>query len=270
MQATGDKYDLAEPDLKSFTRSSIRTKVMLILLEGGKTVGELEKVMDTRASTILHSIKSLTDSYLVEKKRQEYVLTGIGRIQALILDDLVNTIVTINEQRDFWLAHDMSAIPFELQKRIGMLGAGDIIRDSPETPLKSLEYFIDNLSQSKEILGISPVVVTGYAQAIAHVVNSGSRVELILTRPVLKAIASEHSSLLNELLTKKNFKLFCMDGEVKIAFTVTESFLNLGLSRIDGSYDLGTDLIYTGPKAIAWGKMLYEHYRSQARQLKEA
>ena len=65
MQSTGDKYDLAEPDLKSFTRSSIRTKVMLTLLDGAKTVGDLERIMDTRASTILHSVKSLMESRLV-------------------------------------------------------------------------------------------------------------------------------------------------------------------------------------------------------------
>ncbi|HQE88469.1 MAG TPA: ArsR family transcriptional regulator, partial [Methanothrix sp.] len=114
MQSPGDKYDLAEEDLKSFTRSSIRTKVMLTLLEGGKTAGDLERIMDSRASTILHSIKSLMEGNLVEKRRQEYVLTSIGRVQALMLNDLVNTIVTLNEHRDFWLSHDMSAIPLEL------------------------------------------------------------------------------------------------------------------------------------------------------------
>lgn len=270
MQSTGDKYDLAEPDLKSFTRSSIRTKVMLTLLDGGKTVGDLERIMNTRASTILHSVKSLIDSRLVEKKRLEYILTSIGRVQALILDDLVNTIVTINEHSGFWLSHDMNAIPVELQKRIGMLGQGEMIRDSPETPLKSLEYFIENVIQSKEILGVSPVVVTGYGQMIFMAVNNGSKVELILTNPVLNAIISEHGrETFNEFLKRENFKLFYIEGDVKIAFTVTEAFLNLGLYRLDGSYDLGMDLIYTGEKSIEWGKMLYSHYRSQARQLNE-
>jgi predicted transcriptional regulator len=263
----GDKYDLAEPDLKSFTRSSIRTKVMLTLLDGGKTASELEKVMDTRASTILHSIKSLTDNNLVDKKNQEYSLTSIGRIQALILDDLVNTIVTINEHHDFWLHHEMGGIPTELQKRIGMLGQGEIIKDSPESPLKSLDYFIATLSQSKEVLGVSSVVVRGYPEAISNVVNSGVQVELILTNPVLNVVISEQKQLLNDLLASENFKLFSIDKDVKISFTVTESFLNLGLSRIDGSYDLGTDLIYSVEKAIEWGKLLYNHYRDQSNQL---
>ena len=268
MQSTGDKYDLAEPDLKSFTRSSIKTKVMLTLLDGGKTASDLERIMDTRASTILHSIKSLIDGNLVEKRRQEYILTSIGRIQALILDDLVNTIVTINENHDFWLSHDMSAIPLELQKRIGMLGSGEMIRDSPETPLRSLEYFIDTLSQCREIQGVSPVLVTGYDRMISEIVTAGVQVELILTNAVIMAMASEQKVMLNELLLQENFRLFCID-DIKISFTVTESFLNLGLCRHDGSYDLGMDLIYTGKKAIEWGKMLYRHYRRSSQQLKQ-
>jgi predicted transcriptional regulator len=263
----GDKYDLAEPDLKSFTRSSIRTKVMLTLLDGGKTAGELEKIMNTRASTILHSIKSLMDCNLVDKKNQGYSLTSIGKIQAIMLDELVNTIVTVNEHHDFWLHHDMSGIPLDLQKRIGMLGLGEIIRDSPETPRKSLDYFIDALHQSKEMRGVSPVVVRGYPEAISHIVKNGTYVEIILTNPVLKAVISEQKALLNDLLNHENFRLYSIDRDIKISFTVTESFLNLGLSRIDGIYDLGTDLIFSGEKAIMWGRMLFQHYLSISEQL---
>ena len=83
----GEKYDLAESDLKSFTRSSIKTKVMFTLLDEGKTASELEKIMKTRSTTILHSMKSLMESDLVEKRQQEYNLTNIGRIQAIMLDE---------------------------------------------------------------------------------------------------------------------------------------------------------------------------------------
>ena len=271
MVSTGkDKYDLAEPDLKSFTRSSIRTKVMLTLLDGGKTASELGKIMNTRESTILHTLRSLTDSNLVDKKNQEYSLTNIGGIQALILDELVNTIVTINEHHDYWLCHDLSGIPIELQKRIGMLGQGEIIKDSPETPLKSLDYFISTLSNSREVFGVSPIMVRGYPEAISQIVKNGTYVEIILTNPVVKVVVSEQKVLLNDLLDRENFKLYSIDKDVKLSFTVTESFLNLGLSRIDGSYDLGTDLIYSGKKAVEWGKMLFQHYRSISEQLMNA
>ncbi|MDQ1283272.1 MAG: hypothetical protein QG666_1063 [Euryarchaeota archaeon] len=68
------------------------------------------------------------------------------------------------------------------------------------------------------------------------------------------------------MLNRDNFKLYSIDMDVKVAFIVTESYLNLGLARVDGSFDLGTDLIYSGEKAILWGKMLYNHYRSLSTQ----
>lgn len=265
--AKGDKYDLAEPDLKSFTRSTIRTKVMLTLLDESKTIGELERIMNTRSTTILHSMKSLMESNLVEKKQSGYSLTNIGKIQAILLDELTDTIVTINENLEFWLQHDLSGIPLELQKRIGMLGQGEIIKDAPETPLKSLDYFIATLSDSKEIRGVSPVLVTGYPEAIAHVVKNGAFVELILTNPVLNATIAEQKELLKELLNTDNFKLYSIEPNVNISFTVTESFLNLGLSRMDGSYDLGADLIYCGKNAIMWGNMLFDHYRHRSKNV---
>lgn len=62
-----ERYQLVEADLKMFSRSGVRSKIMLILLEGGRTVGELEKITNTRSTTLLHSIKDLTDLDLVEK-----------------------------------------------------------------------------------------------------------------------------------------------------------------------------------------------------------
>ncbi len=263
----GRIYDLAEIDLKSFTRSSVRTKVMLTLLDGSKTASELEKLINTRSTTILHSIKSLIESGQVEKKMQQYKLTNIGRIQAIMLDDLINTIVTINNHHDFWLSHDMSGIPEDLQRRIGLLGEGDVIKDSPEMPLKSLDYFISALRESKVIRGVSPVLVKGYPEAMAYVVKNEALVELIITSPVLKAIQLEHKELLDDMLSKENFKLYSIDSDVKVSFLVTELFLNLGLSRIDGSYDLGTDLVFQGERAVLWGNMLFDHYKSKSNLL---
>jgi predicted transcriptional regulator len=80
-------------------------------------------------------------------------------------------------------------------------------------------------------------------------------------------VVSEQKALIDDLLDCKNFKLYSIDKDVKLSFTVTESFLNLGLSRVDGSYDLGTDLIYSGEKATEWGRMLFQHYRSLSEQL---
>ena len=63
-------YDQAENHLKAFTRSAVRTKIMLCLKEGGMTAAELEKEMNIRASTILHAMKEMIEAGLVPIHRK--------------------------------------------------------------------------------------------------------------------------------------------------------------------------------------------------------
>jgi predicted transcriptional regulator len=269
MMSSLSECDLAEDRLKAFTRSAVRTKTILCLVEKEMDSGDLERKIGIRASTILHTLKDMIEEDLAFKSKRGYALTNIGRIQAMLLDDLVGAVASLNQHREFWLNHDLGGIPPELQKKIGMLAQSEIIKGSPETPLKSLEYFTQELLKSKEIYGVSPVAVTGYPDVIANSTIAGAKVAIILTDPVFKVIASEHKDLLRSLLQCDNFKLFRIDKDVKVSFTVTESFLNLALTRMDGSYDLSNDLVCTGDHAIAWGRMLFEFYRNESELIKK-
>jgi predicted transcriptional regulator len=263
-----ERYQLVEADLKMFSRSGVRSKIMLILLEGGRTVGELEKITNTRSTTLLHSIKDLIDLDLVEKKHQVYNLTNIGRIQAVALEDLLNTIITINQHHKFWRYHDLSSIPLELQKSIGMLGRGEIMEDAPETPLKLWEDFINSLVRARVIRSVTSIIIKGFITAIPKAIENGADVEIIVTNTVLEAISKwKDKDYINKNLKKDNFKLFLIDCDVKISFTMTESFLKLGLANIDGSFDLGTDVMYRGEKPVMWGRMFYDYYKRQSTRI---
>ena len=261
-----ERYQLVEADLKMFSRSGVRSKIMLILLEGGRTVGELEKITNTRSTTFLHSIKDLMDLDLVEKRHQVYSLTNIGRIQAVALEDLLNTIITINQHHKFWRSHDLSSIPMEMQKSIGMLGRGEIVEDAPETPLKIWEDFINSIITAKVIRTVTSILIRGFVAAIPKAVENGADVEIIVTNAVLEAISNWKDDI-NKNLKKENFKLFVMDYDAKISFTMTESFLNLGLANNDGSFDMGADVMYRGEKPVLWGTMFYEYYKKQSKRI---
>jgi predicted transcriptional regulator len=262
--SASDRYDLAESDLKSFTRSSIRTKVMLALMEKEMTAGELEKTIAIRTSTILHSIRDLMENNLVNKTARGYSLTNVGRIQALMLDELVTTIITLNDYRDFWLGHDMGGIPQELQKKVGMLGKGEVLEGDHAAILKTQEFFISELKNSKEIHGVSPIIVPGYAEAISIAVENGAKVFLVLTKTILENIIREHNDMLQHLLRCGNFKLYRIDNDIKVAFTVTDNILSFGLFRLDGRYDISSDLNCKGLEARKWGMELFAYYLSMS------
>jgi predicted transcriptional regulator len=141
-----------------------------------------------------------------------------------------------------------------------MLGKSEILRGDPVAILKTQEYFVSELIKSKEIAGVSPIIIPEYPKAIAMAVENGAKVNLILTKTILDIVIEDYRDLLNMLLKKENFKLYSIDKDVKMAFTVTDSYLSLGLFRIDGGYDVGADLNCFGGTAIEWGMELFEYY----------
>ena len=268
MSSASDKYDLAETKLKAFTRSAVRTKVMLCLLEQDLNAGELEKEMGLRATTILHSLKELGDEKLVIKKDRGYRLTNIGRIQAMILEELIGTIVVLDRHWDFWMTHDMSDMPIKLQMNLGMLVQSQLIKSDPTSLLKCHESFLAELMKSKEIHGVSPIIAPGYAEGISGAVENGAWVELILAPSVYSVVLKEHLNVLKNLLQFDNFSLYVLKKDVKIAFTVTDSILSLGLYRLDDGYDLVNDLFCEGETSHVWGMELFNYYLNQSTLVK--
>jgi predicted transcriptional regulator len=263
-----DKFDLAEEQLKGFSRSAIRTKIMLCLMDNELSANELEKIMDTRTSTILHAMRELVDEKLAKKTLSGYMLTNIGKIEALILDGLVGAIVILGKHKDFWLEHDISGIPPTLLINIGTLGQSEMMTGNPAALLKAQEFFVETLKKSKRIQGLSPIIIPNYPDGIAAAVFNGADVELILTKEILNIVVREYYSMLQELLHQENFRLYQIDDDVKVAFTVTDSILSLGLFRTDGRYDLGNDLICTGEETVKWGRDLFDYYCNKSKLIK--
>ena len=61
-------------------------------------------------------------------------------------------------------------------------------------------------------------------------------------------------------------KIYLID-ELKIAFTVTDTFLSLGLFTLDGRYDVTMDLVSEDKKALKWGLDLFEYFRKKSRRV---
>lgn len=267
MARSSDRYEMAEESLKSFTRSKVRTEILLLLKEGNKSTSDLEEEMGIRNTTILHAIKEMIKSELVTRAEKRYGLTNLGRMQASMLTEIIDFVLVMKDHRFFWLTHDMSAIPESLLTRIGMLSDSEILEGDPADILKTQEFFISELKRATLIRGLSPIIIPGYAEAIATAAMNGAEVDLILTKPIVEIVTNDHRELLAELLTLDAFRLYSIDMEVTAAFTVTDSLFSLGLFRIDGGYDVGKDLNCFGEAAIEWGNDLFDHYLCRSNRM---
>ncbi|MDF0592138.1 winged helix-turn-helix domain-containing protein [Methanotrichaceae archaeon M04Ac] len=263
-----NRYDLTEEYLKGFTRSKVRTQVILSLLEGEMSASELEKKLGARVTTILHSIKDMMASDLVEKSTQNsYSLTNLGKMQGYRLMDAIDFALVQEQHKKFWLTHDIAGIPSHLLKDIGMLSKSEMIESDPTSILKTTEHFVSGLKRSKMIKGVSPYVIPAYPDTIIEVAKTGARINLILTPKVIKALIKDYAPAFREVKGYDNVVIRSLDRETTIGFTVTDSFLSLGLFRLDGNYDLGSDLICIGDSAVSWGNELFEYYNKMSKPL---
>lgn len=259
-----DNYDLAEDKLKAFTRSAVRTKIMLCLKDKAMPASGLEAELGIRTSTILHAIKEMMEAGLIGKKAQNYLLTNTGKIQTLLIDETVSALVLLDRYEDFWAEHDLSGIPEDLLCKIGMLENSKVIIADPAQVLGVQEAFAAEVQKSKVIYGVSPINLPNYASAIVGAVENGASVELILTRRVIDIIFKEHHDQLKNLLALESFKLCRIEEEVKVAFTVTDSIFSLGLFNLAGVYDMASDLMGADDGAIEWGMQLFRYYRDRS------
>lgn len=263
-----NEYDLAEEHLKSFTRSKVRTKVLLSLLDGDMTASELEQKLGSRVTTILHAIKEMTESDLIERGTQSsYSLTNLGKMHGQGLIHAINFALVLENHKKFWLTHDISGIPPHLLENIGMLAQSEMVEADPTSILKTTEYFVSELKKSKSIKGVSPFILPVYPDTIAEVAKSGGEIDLILTKSVIEVLFRDYASMIKEARKYDNVVIRRLDKEISIGFTITDSLLSLGLYRLDGSYDLGSDLICIGNSAVSWGKQLFSYYKEISKPL---
>ena len=263
-----DKYDLAEEHLKSFTRSKVRTKVLLSLLEDEMSASDLESKLGSRVTTVLHAIKEMIESDLVGKStRNSYYLTNLGKMQGYRVVHAINSALVLEDHKTFWLTHDISGITPYLLQNIGMLAQSEMIESDPASILKTVEYFISGLKESKLIQGVSPFIIPAFPETIAEVAKKGANIELILTDDVVKSLFRDYAPLANEVSGYDNVVIRRLDKKISLGFTITDSFLALGLYRLEGGYDLGSDLICVGDSAVSWGKQLFDYYKGLSEPL---
>jgi predicted transcriptional regulator len=264
MNASWDYYDLAEDQLKAFTRSAVRTKIMLRLKDGGMTAGDLGEDLNMRTSTILHTIKEMIEDDIVMKEGTRYSLTNVGRTQTILLDELVAAIVLLKQHKEYWLNHDMRGIPDHLLAKIGMITHSKMITSDPTAPLSALNNFVKEIYKSNYICGVSSFIAPGFAEMINDSAKRGARIELILTQELYEIILKYQAELLASLQGFRNLSIYTIESNINIGFTVTESILALALCRNDGKIDLGSEIICTGNYAVWWGNELFKYYKGRS------
>lgn len=261
------RYEEVGDLLKFITSSSVRTKMMLGLMDGPQPSGEMREAIEVSASTVIHAARDLEKEHLLEERDDGYHLTTLGRIIAGKLSDTIDAMAVLNKHRDFWLTHDVQALPRPFLDRIGEIQNYDVVTSSARDIFKIFGVYLDLASRAREFWGVSPVFMETFITLVQKLLKRGTDVQLVITEEVLEELKRKNRAGLQQTLADSHLGMWVIDESVRVAFTVTESMLSLGLFGMDGVYDVSHDLVSKHQGAINWGRELFEYYRSRARPL---
>lgn len=262
-------YDKSGEWLRTIASSSVRTKIFQSLNEEEKDLSHLKSELDLGGPAILHAMKDLEAGQLVEKSDYGYYrLTNIGKIQAILLTDLIRTISVLSIDRDFWLTHDINGIPMNLLRGIGELSGCEVARSEATDVSRLHSNFIKKLKTSKKVKAVSPVFHPEFMDVLKKLLDDEVSIRVITNDDILNNARRHNEDYIKELSTQKNCAVWINDN-INVGFAVTDEFLGLGLFTLNGVFDYGlADLVCYTKESIAWGNRLFEYYIKRSKKLK--
>lgn len=246
--------------------SDLRRKILIGLLEKPMTRKEMRSSLDLTPAALNPKIKRLEEIGLIYESKNLYALTEMGKLVAGEVKNFLSRIKLIGKYLDFFVEH-APGIPPEFMERIYELEGGNIVRASPLDVSVPYREFASKLSESKDIRGISPIFNPSYIELFSHLNNGKRKISLIVTSSVLELLKSRYLDYIKSFIESDNCSIYEFLEDIKIALTVTDVFLSLGLFNKDGTYDTTTDLISEDRRALKWGFDLFELYKKESKKI---
>ncbi|MBN2334373.1 DUF1724 domain-containing protein [Candidatus Bathyarchaeota archaeon] len=257
---------MSSPIFKLF-RSELKLNIVSSLLREEKKLSTLRDELGSSGSTIIHALRDLEAMNMTRQDGKHYGLTSLGVIGAMLIDDVSSTVNVLEKYRDYWLLHDVTAVPSHLLQRIGALEDSTLIRDDSMELDRVHLTFQKLLLTSRRVRGASPIFHSDFIGTFQRLLGEGATVDLILTGGVLnRTLTLADTEQILDYIKKDRLRIYLTD-ELRIGLTVTENSFSMGLFTVDGEYDYSRDLISNSQRAITWGEELFQHHLMGARRL---
>ncbi|MDP3484296.1 MAG: DUF1724 domain-containing protein [Methanobacteriaceae archaeon] len=254
-------HDQIQDDLKFMVKSKIRLKIMFSLLEGPKSMKEINETHNLSFATISNNMKRLVEENLVKKVENTFEITSFCKLKLDSIIDFQQSTTFSNRFEDLLLDHDISGIPDFLIQDMGVFFDSELVQSTPVDIYKTHNTFINLLSESKEIFGVSPISHPDYTVLFQDLIKTDVNSCLILTDDIIKrTVTTADLKTITGSITNKNLEIRRYSGDLKIAFTVADNFVSLGFFSDDGTYDQNRDLVSKNKDAIDWTKRLFDYY----------
>lgn len=248
--------------------SEKRTNVLLFLTEEPRTSDEIKTALNVSSTSIMPQIKKLKEGRLIIQEGDAYRLTDMGEIVVEKMEPLLNTIRVFEENYEYWISHDLNAIPEDLINRIEELGNYFLLEPDLNRLFEVPEDFKENFLQSSRIMTFFSYFHPLYFALYTEIARKDAEMEIIMTEPVFKRLELDYKEQLDELLEAKNVQVYVSDENITLTNIVTDRFCSLVLFDKKGKFD-HQHLMSFDESALKWCEDLFIHYKNKARPLKK-
>lgn len=261
-------YGEVQSDLKFMVKSKIRMQIMFSLLNGPKSMKEINQNHDLSFATISNNMKRLMSENLVKKVNNTFELSQFGRLKLDSIIDFQRSVIVSNKFEDLLLNHDLSGIPNFLIEEIGVFFDSEMIQSTPVDIYKTHNNFKYLLRESQVIFGVSPISHPDYIELFQDLLKINVKIYLVLTDDIIKkTVNTADFRTLTSSITNRNLEIRRYPGDLKVACTVANNFVSLGFFSDDGTYDQSRDLISKKTEAIDWTKRLFDYYYQRSEKV---
>ena len=254
-------------DLLGVISASDKRRNLLILLNSGpKEWDEIKSILKVTSTGMLPQVKILEEEHLIERDGKKFSLTPMGRVLTAHMVPLISTMDIFDKYKKFWHEHYLEALPYEILLDIRDLGDYRIIENSDEE-IFDINTFLNNLSKSKTIKGVSHTIHPRYPNFFLNLAKNGVEASLILTPGVFKIVSEKYRELLEEFIRCENASLYVSRDDLKFSFAVSDSYFSISLFYNNGVFDSKNDVISYTPSALIWGERIFSYYQKQSEKV---
>lgn len=220
-----------------------RLKILLELEKGPNNLTRIAKNLDFTAQGTSRNVARLFQMSLITRNLEgDYIITPYGSVSLKLL----SSYEFLSRNRQYFLGHDASVLPYEFINRLGELSAssfqGDFITNyvlEGEMAMQAEEYVY---GMGDQINAHSPPIV-------AEKLKLGVELRSILPETIVPPPGFQPAAGVDRRLLPK----------VPIQITMTDKKAMFGLSTLDGKID-HTVFVSEDPKFRKWCLDLFNYY----------
>lgn len=247
--------------------SEKRKNLLLLLMEGPRDMGQIKTSLNVTSKAMTPQINILKKDELVVQEEESYELSDIGRLIVGNMLPLLNTLEVIEDNREYWASRDLSVLPENLFLRLGELGECMLIEPDLNHMFDLPREFTENLKKAGQILTLVSYYHPLYPSLYSELALSGVEMSIMVTEPVLDRMKNDCKEEFENIISAKNTHLeVCSEKTGLPTLAITDRFMYLCLFDKQGKYDHSKIMSFDS-SALEWGRELFMHYRSEAREV---